>query len=269
MRLGIMLRNMGPQSTPSILRNCAARAEAVGLDDLWVLDHLAIPPDQSEGSGGRYLDPLATLAFLAGITERIGLGVSVLIAPYRPPLPTAKWVASIQELSDGRLNLGLGVGWMDAEFKALGVPRAKRGALTDDLLDFLQTCFANDVVTANGQDFIFKPRPARPPFLLGGAAEHAFERIVRGGDGWMPNTGDAGKLRAPVAELRQRCAEAGRPVPQIIPLAGLPLDDMAKARDQLSALVEIGVTGIIHAGRYADEAGFAAIAASLAALREA
>jgi alkanesulfonate monooxygenase SsuD/methylene tetrahydromethanopterin reductase-like flavin-dependent oxidoreductase (luciferase family) len=80
---------MGPQSTAGTLRACALRAEAAGLDDLWTVDHLAIPPAESEGSGGRYLDPLATLSYLAGITTRIGLGVTVLIAPYRPPLPTA------------------------------------------------------------------------------------------------------------------------------------------------------------------------------------
>jgi len=87
MRMGVLLRNMGAQSAPDLLRACARRAEAAGLDDLWVVDHIAIPPEDAEGSGGRYLDPLATLAHLAGVTTRIGLGVTVLIAPYRPPLP--------------------------------------------------------------------------------------------------------------------------------------------------------------------------------------
>lgn len=169
MRLGLVLRNMGPASTPELIRTCARAAEAAGLDDLWVTDHLAIPPDDAEGSGGRYLDPLATLAWVAGATERIGLGTSVLILPYRPPLPTAKWVATIQELSGGRLRLGVGVGWMEAEFRALGVARARRGALADETLGFLARCFADDVVEANGQRFLFLPRPARPPLLVGGA----------------------------------------------------------------------------------------------------
>ena len=98
MRLGMLLRNSGPLSTAPYIKGCARAAEAVGLDDLWVIDHIAIPPDEAEGSGGRYVDPLATLAYAAGVTERIGLGVSVLIIPYRPALATAKWVASIQEL---------------------------------------------------------------------------------------------------------------------------------------------------------------------------
>lgn len=266
MKLGILLRNMGPQSTAVTMAACARKAEAAGLDDLWVVDHLAIPPDEAEGSGGRYLDPLGTLAWLAGVTQRIGLGVTVLIAPYRPALPTAKLVATIQELAAGRLQLGLGVGWMEAEFRALGVPRSKRGALTDELLAFLHECFANDVVEANGQPFIFAPRPMRPPFLLGGKAEHAFPRIVRHGDGWMPMTGDPEALREPVARLRALFSAAGKPEPEVVPLTQLPLEDPGRAEAQLQALSELGVTGIVHAGRYADGAEFASLVDGLAAL---
>ena len=110
MQIGIMVRNMGPASQPAIIAACARLAEEAGIDHLWVCDHIAIPREDAEGSGGRYLDPLATLAFLAGVTERIGLGVTVLIVPYRPALPTAKWIATVQELSQGRLQLGVGVG---------------------------------------------------------------------------------------------------------------------------------------------------------------
>ena len=267
MKLGVLLRNMGPQSTAATMAACARQAEAAGLDDVWVVDHLAIPPEEAEGSGGRYLDPLGTLAWLAGVTSRIGLGVTVLIAPYRPALPTAKLIATVQELAAGRLQLGLGVGWMEAEFRALGVPRAKRGALTDELLAFLHNCFANDVVEANGQPFIFAPRPARPPFLLGGKAEHAFPRIVRHGDGWMPMTGDPAALREPVAQLRELFAAAGKPAPQVVPLASLPLAEPARAREQLAALAEIGVTGVVHAERYQDAEAFGRVVEQLATCR--
>ena len=144
MKLGLYLRNMGPQSTRATILACARAAEAAGIDDLWLADHIAIPPDQAEGSGGRYLDPLATLAFLAGATERIGLGTGVLVLPYRPPLATAKWVATIQELSGDRLLLGVGVGWMEAEFRAVGSPYAARARTTDETLAFLGRCFANE-----------------------------------------------------------------------------------------------------------------------------
>src|SRR5262249_59689855 len=117
---------------------------------------------------GRYLDPLATLAYLAGVTTRVGLGTAVLVLPYRAALPTAKWAATIQELSNGRLLLGVGVGWMAAEFRALGIDHRRRGRITDETLTVLDACFADDVVHANGQPFLFKPRPARPPLFIGG-----------------------------------------------------------------------------------------------------
>jgi len=129
--LGLNLRNMGPGSDRGTIITAARSAEAAGIDDVWVTDHIAIPPDNAEGSEGRYVDPLATLAFVAGATQRIGLGTGVLVMPYRPPLATAKWVASVQELSGGRLLLGVGVGWMEAEFRAAGVPFARRAAITD------------------------------------------------------------------------------------------------------------------------------------------
>ena len=109
MKLGVMIRNMGPASTPDVVAAAARAADAnPSVSDVWVVDHIAIPPDDAEGSGGRYLDPLASLAYLAGVTTRVGLGVAVLVLPYRPALPTAKWVATIQELSGGRLLLGVG-----------------------------------------------------------------------------------------------------------------------------------------------------------------
>src|SRR5213593_222214 len=142
MEVGVVLRNMGPQSARETLEAVARAADALpAVADVWVVDHIAIPPDDAEGSDGRYLDPLATLAFLAGTTTRIGLGTGVLVLPYRPPLATAKWIATIQELSAGRLRLGVGVGWMEAEFRALGVVKAQRGAITDATLEFLSRCF--------------------------------------------------------------------------------------------------------------------------------
>ena len=99
MKLGAVIRLMGPQSTRDILVECVRAAEDAGLDDFWVPDHIAIPPDDAEGSGGRYLDSLTSLAYLAAKTTRIGLGTGILNLPYRPALPTAKALATIQELS--------------------------------------------------------------------------------------------------------------------------------------------------------------------------
>lgn len=267
MRMGMFLRNFGPHSSRENIAACAQVAESVGLDDLWVSDHIAIPPEESEGSGGRYLDPLATLAFIAGKTSGIGLGTSVLIVPYRPALVTAKWIATIQELSGGRLTLGVAVGWMEGEFRAAGVDRNRRGAITDEALTLWHECFANDEAEINGQRFIFKPRPERPKFLIGGAAPHAINRAVNLGDGWMPTEGDVDKLREPIAELSERMKDAGKGRPVVIPLTGLPLDDTVVATDKLSAMAGVGVTGVIHAGKYENAGEFEAIAEQLLTVR--
>lgn len=266
MRLGIWVRNMGPASTPALIAACARYAEEAGLADIWVCDHIAIPQEESEGSGGRYLDPLATLSFLSGVTTRIGLGVSVLIVPYRPALPTAKWIASIQELSNHRLRLGVGVGWMEAEFRALGIPRTRRGVLADQTLDFFKQCFANDEVELNGQRFLFNPRPPPPPILIGGAGAHCFERAVRVGQGWMPNSIEPEKLAEPIKELRAAMEAAGKDPPQVVPMGLLPLDDYKVSAARLAALEAVGATGFIQAGRYATIEEFKVNVDALAAL---
>jgi probable F420-dependent oxidoreductase len=258
MRLGTVIRVMGAASRPDLLLECAQAADRAGIDDLWVVDHIAIPPDDAEGSDGRYLDPLATLAYLAAATERIGLGTSVLVLPYRPPLPTAKWVATIQELSRGRLNLGVGVGWMRPEFQALGIPRDERGRRTDQVLDMLRRCFdaKDDLVVENDQPFLFRPRPAAPPIFVGGAPPHALERAVRYGDGWMPMGANPEKLAPAIQTLRDLAATAGKPVPEVVSLGGLPPDDPQRAADTLAALREIGVTRFIAGSKYTDAKSF-------------
>jgi probable F420-dependent oxidoreductase len=263
MKMGMFLRNFGVAATSEKLTAYAKIAESNGIDALWLSDHIAIPPEESEGSGGRYLDPLASLAFLAAITTRIELGTSVLIVPYRAPLITVKWLASIQELSNGRLTVGVGVGWMEAEFRAAGVDRKRRGAITDEALTLWHQCFANDEPEVNGQRFVFKPRPARPDFLIGGGCPHAIDRAVKLGDGWMPTEGDPDKLRDAIAIMSEQFKEAGKPKPKVVPLMGLPLDDPAAAIDRLSALSEIGVTGVNHAGKYESPAEFEAIVGQL------
>jgi len=265
MQLGVVLRNMGPQSTRETLVAAARAADALpAIADLWVVDHIAIPPDDAEGSDGRYLDPLATLAYLAGVTTRVGLGTAVLVLPYRPALPTAKWIATVQELSGGRLSLGVGVGWMAAEFRAVGVDIRRRGALSDETLAFLDRCFAADVVEANGQPFLFRPRPPRPPLFIGGAPPHAFRRALSYGAGWMPIGLDPDALRPLAADLRARAAATGRPAPEVAALTRLPLDDPGAARDLLARYAEAGATRVIHGERYADAAAFLAMLDRLA-----
>jgi len=250
-RFHVSLRNMGSQATAETLLACAQAAEESGVfEGAFVVDHLFIAPEESEGSGGRYLEALSTLAFLAGATSRIRIGVSVLIAPYRPALLTAKQIATIQELSGGRLILGVGVGWMDAEFRALGVPRQRRGALTDALLRTIHDAFANDVIESNGQKVIFSPRPARPPIWIGGRGEKAVERAARYGDAYHPIAIRDEDLRERSERLREAAATLGRPTPSIALYA--PFDGtVQQIVDRLGEMKDLGVDdAVIAFGRY-------------------
>jgi probable F420-dependent oxidoreductase len=262
MKYGIAIRNMGPQSDRRTVLECARIAERTGFDALFVSDHLCIPPDQTEGSGGRYLDVLATLAVLAGATERIRLGVSVLVLPYRPAVLTAKQVATIQELSGERMILGAGVGWMRPEFDALGVDSRKRGAITTEALRVLHHLFGADVPSrydgnlVSFPSFVFLPRPKRPPIWIGGNGGNAMRRALEFGDGWHPMLRTA-DLEAAVEELKKRARAAGRSELEIVVRRGLKLDDPAEARAKVEAEEAAGATYyILDLGRYADVSEF-------------
>jgi probable F420-dependent oxidoreductase len=258
MRFGFALRLMGASANASVLRESARRAEAAGLDALWVPDHIAIPPDDTEGSGGRYLDALTSLAWLAAATDHIRIGTSVLVAPYRPALPTAKAIATIQELSGGRLELGVGVGWMDPEFRAVGVDRHQRGRITDETLTFLRAAFdaEHDVTTSNGQPFVFRPNPTRPRIWIGGGAPHALARAARFGEGWMALNDDPADIGPASRDLHARFEDAGKGIPEIIAGGEFGAHTIEEDLDRLESLAAVGVTEYIHGARYDDLDGF-------------
>jgi probable F420-dependent oxidoreductase len=248
--MGMGLRNMGDVADRQTLTRCAVAADEAGVDSLWVFDHVAIPPDESEGSGGLYLDSLATLAYVAGCTRQIGLGTGVLVVPYRPPLLTAKWLATIQQLSGDRLLLGAAPGWMEAEFRALGVDRSQRGRITDATLAFIHDCFADDLATANGQEFLFRPRPKRPPIFVGGDGEHAINRALAYGDGWIPIGKKSDELAPLIADYRQRAESQGKATPEIVTFSQLDTDDLAAAEATLDAFEHAGVGLLVWVCRY-------------------
>ncbi|MFK8049422.1 MAG: TIGR03619 family F420-dependent LLM class oxidoreductase [Halioglobus sp.] len=252
MKIGMGLRNMGTVADRDTLTQCAQAAEAAGVESLWVFDHIAIPPEESEGSGGLYLDPLATLAYVAGCTKTIGLGTGVLVVPYRPALITAKWLATIQQLSGDRLMLGVGPGWMAAEFKAAGVDRSQRGRITDETLAFIHSCFEDDLVSANGQEFLFRPRPGRPPIYIGGDGEHAIRRALELGDGLIPIGKKPAELAPLISDYRQRAADAGKARPEIVTFSKLDTEDSAAAEATINAFAEAGVDRLVWICPYED-----------------
>lgn len=262
MKYGIAVRNMGPQSTGPVIRACVKAAEALGFDAVFVSDHLCIPPDDIEGSGGRYLDVLAALGYIAGVTERIRLGVSVLVLPYRPAVLTAKQVATIQELSGGRLILGVGVGWMKPEFAALGVDRRMRGRISDETLRVITHLFAHDAAGYRGElvsfaPFVFAPRPPCPPIWIGGNGAPALRRVAEFGAGWHPML-PADKLGPAVMQLKEQLRARGRgDDPEIVVRRGMKFDDLGAARAQVAAERAAGATYfILDLGRYPSEREF-------------
>ncbi len=267
MQIGVTIRNMGPESTRAMMADCARAAEDAGCESLWITDHIAIPPDDAEGSGGRYVDPLVTLAWLAGFTKRIRLGTGVMVLPYRPPLMFARQVAALQELSGERLLLGVGIGWMGAEFRALGIDRRHRARDSDEVLKFLEACFADDVVEANGQAFLFLPRPVKPPVLVGGRAPHALARAARYGDGWLPMATNVSDLIAAKAHYRRLTDQLGKPPGSVTLMTGLPLADVGRARQEIEDYAAAGVDRIVCAIRYRTFTEYATAMARVAMLR--
>jgi probable F420-dependent oxidoreductase len=263
MRYAIAIRNMGEQSTRETIRACALAAEQLGFDALFVSDHLCIPPDDTEGSGGRYLDVLATLAYLAGATDRIRLGVSVLVLPYRPAVLTAKQIASIQELSGGRMILGVGVGWMKREFEALGIDQRLRGRISNETLRVLRHLFSTQAQAYRGDlvnfpPFIFEPRPPCPPIWIGGSGDPAIARVLEFGDGWHPMLSTE-KLKPAVVALTERLKARGREMVEIVVRRGLRFDDLGAARERVAAEYDAGATYfILDLGRYPTEREFIA-----------
>ena len=262
MKFGVVIRNMGPAATRDTLGACVQAVEETGFDAAFVVDHLAIPPDQTEGSGGRYFEPLTTLAYFAALTRKIQLGISVLVFPYRPAVYMAKQVATLQELSGERLILGAGVGWMRPEFEALGVDPRKRGAITNETLEVVHQLFDNDVSSYNGShikfpEFVFAPRPARPPIWVGGAGPKAIERTIKWGDGYYPIGLQSGELSQVAAHLREESERHGRSMPDLI-VGGMIREGSPEPMiDRISAMQEAGANYyVLGLGRYADSATF-------------
>jgi alkanesulfonate monooxygenase SsuD/methylene tetrahydromethanopterin reductase-like flavin-dependent oxidoreductase (luciferase family) len=249
MKTGINIRVMGDQSSRETIARILQLAEESGVESAWIVDHIAIPPDDAEGSGGRYLDLITTLAWMAGQTQSIMIGASVLILPYRPMLPTAKSIATIQELSEGRLLLGVGIGGMQPEFNALGIPRERRGKISDEMLAFIHECFSNDEVVLNGQPFLFRPRPERPPIYVGGAAPHALDRAIRFGDGWLP----MGRLEKLIPDIdiykRRSLEETGKPG-EVVTFASIQDLTEADAALLLKRYEDAGVDRVILGQSY-------------------
>src|SRR5579862_3219731 len=151
MRLGIHLPHIGQKASADAIRRAAVQAEELGFADVWVSEHIIVPKDRMYPPSAIFWDPVLTLTWAAAATSRVGLGTSVLVLPLRHPLPLAKELATLQNLSGGRLILGAGVGWMEDEFAALGVPFKERGRRMDEGIEMMRAVWSDDPVSFPGR----------------------------------------------------------------------------------------------------------------------
>jgi probable F420-dependent oxidoreductase len=197
------------------LEAIATAADRAGFGYVAVCDHAAIPADKVDAMSAEWWDTIATLAWLAGLTERTLLLSHVFVPAYRHPLSNAKAWATLDVVSGGRAVMGVGAGHVEGEFAALGVPFAERGALLDEAIDAVRACFSAETPTHDGDAWSFerlsqRPRPIQdggPPIWVGGSSAPAVRRAAQRGDGWLPQ-GPFGP--AEVERLRTALVDAGR-----------------------------------------------------------
>ncbi|WP_327673999.1 LLM class flavin-dependent oxidoreductase [Kitasatospora sp. NBC_00458] len=214
MKIGVNIVNFGPGTDPGALRSWAQTVEGLGFDLLMVSDHIAITPDVAVRYPEPFYEPFTTLSWLAGVTTRVRLGTTVLIAPYRHPLLTARMAANLDQLSGGRLVLGVGVGWARQEFAALGIPFERRGRLTDDHLRAVREAWAAGTEGPGGR---------RIPVWVGGNSDAGVRRAVRFGDAWHPLRPTMPWLREAAVRLKAAADEQRVPVPAFAPRIALRL----------------------------------------------
>ena len=255
MRLGIHLPQYGRAASPEAISQIAVRAEEIGLADVWVSDHLVYPADQ--GYPASYLfDPLLTLGWAASVTERIGLGTSVMVVPQYHPLHLANSLASLDQLSGGRLTVGAGVGWSEAEFSALGQDFHTRGARMDEALEIIRLVWTEAPASYQGshyqvEDIKVLPQPAHPiPIWVGGSSQTAYDRAAAVGDGYQGLSKPPEEMGRIVSDVRAQLAK-NRPEAEFTFSYRTGWDpqgmDPAQIRDERDRYAEAGVEHVVSA----------------------
>jgi probable F420-dependent oxidoreductase len=294
MQIGYGAPVAGAWATPGYLTAFARQAEDAGYASLWSFQRLLVP----EGSGMEpvyrsVLDPMVALGYLAAATTRIRLGVAVVNLPFVSPTVLAKQAATVDVLSGGRLDLGLGIGWMPEEFAATGASTARRGARTEEYLAVLRTLWADEVSSFDGEFYTIPagrqdPRPVQrpgPPVLLGGMARPAMERAGRIADGWITSSrADLSKIGAAAAVIREAAQAAGRDPGAVrivcrgVVLADAPAEgpdgtrrllsgSFAQIREDAAWLGEQGVTELFYDLNWDPQVGSPTVEPQAAAAR--
>lgn len=230
MQLGLFIASANPFATPDYLRAVAAGAEERGLHSIWVPEHVVLFDDYGSAypyaddgkipgmPGSGMLEPFGVLSFLAACSSTLRLGTAICLVPQRNPVYTAKDVASLDWLSGGRFDFGIGVGWLREEYDAVGVPFERRGKRADDYLGLMKLLWTEPVTTYDGEfhvvrDVRLDPKPVQsphPPIHVGGESNAAFRRVARHGDGWFGWNHLPPSAVDHIARLRTVCETEGR-----------------------------------------------------------
>ena len=263
MKFGIAFANTGPFSDGPGAAAMARAAEAAGFESLWTVEHVVVPsgydsqyPYDPSGKmpGGEEFaipDPLVWLSFVAGATETIRLATGILILPQRNPVVLAKEIATLDHLSGGRMELGIGVGWLEEEFDALGVPFSERGKRTDDHVAAMRALWSEDKAShhsafTNFDDCISLPHPVggAVPIHVGGHTDIAARRAGRLGDGFFPGKGEPDELRRLIEVARRAAEDRGRD-PEALEISAGGATIGRGAVDAIEQLAELGVDRVM------------------------
>ncbi|MEV4185004.1 TIGR03619 family F420-dependent LLM class oxidoreductase [Streptosporangium canum] len=277
MRIGFAVPVSGSWATPANMARVAQRAEALGYHEVWTFQRLLYPQGHPMGPVYRSVhDPVVTLAYLAGVTSRVRLGVAVLNMPFSSPAMLAKQLASLQAVSGGRLDVGLGLGWLPEEFAASGVPFERRGRRGEEFVHVLRRLWSEEVVEHKGEFYELPPvhqdpKPITPPpILLGGSAEVALRRAGRLADGWISSSReDLDRIDEKIYIVKEAARAAGRDPEALrfvtrgvtrirpsgaagrVPLTG----SFEEIRQDVAALEARGVTDVFHDLNFDPEIG--------------
>lgn len=251
MKFGLAFANTGPFVDPAIAADLGRAAEAAGIESVWTVEHVIVPKEYESAypysANGKMPgthdapipDPLIWLTWIGAATTTIKLATGIVILPQRNPAVLAKEVATLDQLTKGRMILGIGVGWLEEEFDALGVPFERRGARTDEYMAALRALWASDDASFDGEFVSYdgismnpKPHGGTVPLHVGGHTTRAARRAGELGDGFFPGKGNVAEL---VDIVRQTAADAGRDAEAIEITAshpGLFRDDPASAIEE-------------------------------------
>lgn len=253
MKFGITGVNGGATSYPEALAGLAQAAEMAGFDSIWAGEHHVLPVSSTRiPPTSRYLNPVVALTYAAAFTRTIRLGTGVLLLPQYQPLVLAKELASLDVLSGGRLIVGIGVGWAEEEYEALGVPYHERGARADEYLAAMRAIWSEGTPAYSGRyvsfhDVVAYPHPVQqpaPPIVVGGSAAAVLRRAVEQANGWYGFALDIADTAALLTKMREAAARYSRPAAlgelEISVAPRVPLD-----KDTVSRFAELGVHRLI------------------------